>query len=348
MSGSSWALLCLSCFLPLAQGNAALPAPAQNAAAPASPGPTPQIFAPGVISGPGNDGSPTFSPDGHTLFFTRSTSHWTIILESHQVQGKWSTPMVASFSGEWPESSPAMSPDGVYIVFQTLRRAAAGPVSELWRVDRARAGWGTPARLPDTVNISSSVWKPSIAADGTLYFTNIGQDGSKRLFSSKYRNGAYETAQPLSFSDGKHQDVDPEIAPDGSFLVFCSAGRLDGAQKIISSSCAGRETDGGRLSRFGILAITRKRTDSAPMTNRISAQITGRSTSAAIASSGFTFRARMSKRKKTLSAWRAGITAIPTSGSFRFHRCSSRLPQRRQARSALPLTGIILVLVEFG
>ena len=68
MSRSSLALLCLSCFLPCAQGKAALPAPAQNAAAPSSPGPTPQIFAPGVISGPGNDGSPTFSPDGHTLF----------------------------------------------------------------------------------------------------------------------------------------------------------------------------------------------------------------------------------------------------------------------------------------
>jgi Tol biopolymer transport system component len=125
-----------------------------------------------------------------------------------------------------------MSPDGAYIVFQTLRRAAAGAVSELWRVDRARAGWGTPVRLPDTVNISSSVWKPSIAADGTLYFTNIGKDGNKRLFSSIYRNGTYKTAQPLSFFDGKHLDVDPEIAPDGSFLVFCSAGRLDGDTKI--------------------------------------------------------------------------------------------------------------------
>src|ERR1700722_7180103 len=95
MSRSSWALLCLSCFLPCAQGEVSLPASAQNAAVPSSPGPTPQIFAPGVISGPGNDGSPTFSPDGNTLFFTRSTSHWTIILESHQVQGKWSTPRVA-------------------------------------------------------------------------------------------------------------------------------------------------------------------------------------------------------------------------------------------------------------
>ena len=232
MSKAPWILVCLATFFSCAEVRATAFAPAEDgAAAPSFSGPTPQIFAPGIISGPGGDGSPTFSPDGKTLFFTRSTSHWTIILESHQVEGRWSAPSVAPFSGEWPESSPAMSPDGKYIVFQTSRRAEAGSVSELWRVDKAGPGWGKPVRLPDAVNISSSVWKPSIAADGTLYFTNIGKDGSKQLFSSQYRNETYETAQPLSFSDGKHVDVDPEIAPDGSFLVFCSSGRLDGDTK---------------------------------------------------------------------------------------------------------------------
>jgi hypothetical protein len=43
--------------------------------------PEPQVFAPGMISGPANDGAPTFSPDGTTLFFTRSNSNsnvWSI------------------------------------------------------------------------------------------------------------------------------------------------------------------------------------------------------------------------------------------------------------------------------
>ncbi len=34
-----------------------------------------------MISGPANDGAPTFSPDGTTLFFTRSNSNsnvWSI------------------------------------------------------------------------------------------------------------------------------------------------------------------------------------------------------------------------------------------------------------------------------
>ncbi|MDQ2835413.1 MAG: hypothetical protein M3Y50_17055 [Acidobacteriota bacterium] len=207
-----------------------------KASSPAA-GPAPQIFAPGVISGPGNDGSPTFAPDGKTLFFTRSSTHLSVILESHQLGGQWSKPVLASFSGVWPDSSPAMSPDGSYLVFQSTRPAAPlattpepgkpipGLVSNLWRVDRVGNGWSEPKRLPDTVNIGHSIWKPSVQADGTVYLTFIDDKGNKRLYSSRFVDGLYQAAQPLPFSDGATSDVDPEVAPDGSFLLFCSAGR---------------------------------------------------------------------------------------------------------------------------
>lgn len=70
-----------------------------------------------------------------------------------------------------------------------------------------------------------------MSSDGTIYFVAIDEKGRKRLFSSQYKNSKYEQAQPLPFSDGESSDVDPEIAPDGSFLVFCSAGRRKGDSK---------------------------------------------------------------------------------------------------------------------
>jgi hypothetical protein len=190
----------------------------------------PDIFAPGVISGPANDGSPTFSPDGNTLFFTRSTATWSVIVESHRTKGVWSEPVVAPFSGEWPDSSPGFAPDGTFVVFVSTRRndpklKVGAATSNLYKAVRTASGWGKPERLPDAVNIGPSIWKPSIATDGTIYFVAIDAKGGKRLWSAARKADSYQTAQPLPFSDGTLGDVDPEIAPDGSFLVFCSSGR---------------------------------------------------------------------------------------------------------------------------
>lgn len=195
----------------------------------AETGPAPEVFAPGVISGPGGDGSPSFTPDGNTLFFTRSAARWSAILESHRVGDQWSKPTLASFSGEWPDSSPAVSADGSFIVFaSTHRTGETGPngqpksASHLWRVDRQGAGWGTPHELPATVNFCPTIFRPSLATDGSLYFTAAEEGKELHLFRSLYRNGAYLKAEALTFSNGTVKDVDPEIAPDQSFVIFSS------------------------------------------------------------------------------------------------------------------------------
>lgn len=199
---------------------------------------TATLFAPGSISGPGNDWTPTFMPDGKTLYFTRSGPAWGFILESHAAGAGWSTPTIAPFSGDYPDSSATLAPDGSYIVFESQRPATPAlaaelkakhqglTVSAIWKSTREGAGWSAPERLPDTVNISTHIWKPSVAADGTVYFISKGDaDKNFRLYRSRYRDGQYAQAEPLPFSDGKTLDVDPAVSADGSYLVFSSAGR---------------------------------------------------------------------------------------------------------------------------
>ena len=100
----------------------------------------------------------------------------------------------------------------------------------LYKVVRTAKGWSRPVELPPVVNISPRVFKPSLAANGDLYFmadvqADMAQPPKWRLYRSALKDGAYQTAEPLSFSDGTTSDVDPGVAPDQSFLVFSSAGR---------------------------------------------------------------------------------------------------------------------------
>jgi len=199
----------------------------------------PEVFAPGVISGPAHDSAPAFTPDGDTVYFGRSSAAQSTILVSHRTASGWSKPEIAPFSGEWNDMEPAMAPDGAYLVFVSNRPAVAGapPIEgrfngavqkggQLWRVDRRGDGWSAPVRLPDAVNANTTVFAPSVAADGSLWFmTTDAASGRFRLFRSAWRDGAYQAPAPLPFSDGSATDVDPAVAPDESFVVFGSGRR---------------------------------------------------------------------------------------------------------------------------
>src|SRR5580698_9993225 len=129
----------------------------------------PEIFSPGVISGPAGEACPAFTPDGNTVYFDVGS----MILVSHRAQGLWSKPQIASFSGTWGDHDPAIAPDGSYIVYvsnrpldnsdKALSATAHGQVypnagGNLWRVARKRNGWKTPAHLPAAVNDSDRTY----------------------------------------------------------------------------------------------------------------------------------------------------------------------------------------------
>jgi Tol biopolymer transport system component len=206
-------------------------------AAPAQQLPAPVIFSPGVVSGPQNDGAPTFTPDGQSIYFERSYGKRSIIFESRRHGTSWSVPQVAEFSGPWSDQQPALSPDGRHMIFASARKevTTAHPndppktLAGLWSVDRTKSGWSAPIRLPGTVNISNLVFKPSIAGNSDLYFMSAATSGTDgpdwRLFRSAWIDGAYQTAQPLPFSSGPYFDVDPYVSPDRSYIIFSSRGR---------------------------------------------------------------------------------------------------------------------------
>lgn len=222
-------------ILAVAAATHAAPATTSSPAIFADP---PTVFAPGIISRASHEAAPAFTPDGRTVYFQRSTPSESTILVSHHVNGHWSKPVIASFSGKWSDMEPAMAPDGSYLIFSSSRPITPGgaPIDgffngkrhpgqggNLWRVDRHGNGWGKPYRLPAIINSGTSVFAPSIAGDGSLYFIHPDKStGHFRLYRSQWRNGHYLPPKPLPFSTGATTDVDPAVDPEERFLVFGS------------------------------------------------------------------------------------------------------------------------------
>lgn len=205
----------------------------------AQTGGSPKLFAAGIVSSAADDLSPAFTPDGKTVFFTRGNASSSMIMVSSFVNGQWSPPEIASFSGEWRDLEATMAPDGSFLVFASNRPAAAGgqPLEghydnksvpggggNLWRVDRSGQEWGTPQRLPDTINADTGTFSPSISADGSLYFMRPDNHvGGFHLYRSQFRSGAYSPPERLAIGDDTTEDVDPAVAADESYMVYSSS-----------------------------------------------------------------------------------------------------------------------------
>ena len=145
----------------------------------AVPSAEPTIFGAGVISTGDYDTHPAFTPDGRTLYFIRSTpdfNYWTILV-SHFANGRWSTPEIAPFSGQYADADPFITPDGSHLYFISNRPVTGKttPDLDIWMVEKTAKGWGEPQNLGVPVNSPGNEWYPTIAANGTIYFDRIAK-----------------------------------------------------------------------------------------------------------------------------------------------------------------------------
>jgi hypothetical protein len=200
----------------------------------------PVIFAPGVVSSEFMETTATFTPDGKIVYFTRSDMQFSdnTILESQLKNGKWSEPQVASFSGIWRDSEPNVSPDGKRLFFVSNRPVSAGgepitanfgnrtfPGANIWYVERkANGDWGEPVHIEGAMNEFKTVYNPSVARNGTLYFSGVLPDDptKNQIYKSVLANGVYGKPEKVSFSETKWNHMDPSVDPDERFMVFAS------------------------------------------------------------------------------------------------------------------------------
>jgi Tol biopolymer transport system component len=191
------------------------------------PGQSPVVFAAGIISLPQTrEGALSFSPDGKELFFTQSSADgdkWSIMTMQFQNE-KWTAPKVWEQSDRGNNSEAYIAPNGKDIYFNSNRGAPSEKGSgRIWKSTRTEKVWSKPVEVLGHITTDKGIWFPTISDSNNLYF-GAYLDSLRNLGKSDiYVKDLSSEQLPIrNFSsiNSPHEEWDPYIAPDESYLLF--------------------------------------------------------------------------------------------------------------------------------
>ena len=193
------------------------------------PGLMPEVFAPGIISTEATEGSSSFSNDGRFYLFARAGSAQEGIFIMELENGVWNKPRLAPFSAGKHDWDFMLAPDGktVFVASERPIRKGGSPLSDhqIWVSVRTNEDWSEPRLPPFPVNSAQHDSYPSVTKDGTLYFFSRrdGGLGNGDIYRAMKTNDQYAEVENLSRPINTiHHEVDPYIASDESYIIFCS------------------------------------------------------------------------------------------------------------------------------
>ncbi len=136
----------------------------------------------GNINSEHDEGAAAFSPDGRTMYFTRSRQEHdrTTGLEiwmSQRRDAQWDEPVPFEFETcdtICSYAHPSVSPDGRWLYFASDIPGGQGGY-DLWRVSLDRGG--APVNLGSSINTPGNEMFPSVRDNDTLYFSSDGHPG---------------------------------------------------------------------------------------------------------------------------------------------------------------------------
>ena len=198
------------------------------------PGLEPRIFAPGIVSTGLATRDVAMTPDGKELYFGVTLGGQSMIMVTKQVDGIWTEPAVAPFSGRSNDLEPAISPDGQRFFFLSSRPPAGQEekpgwaYQDIWVMDRLGDGWSEPSNLGPPINSDAPEFYPSVTEDGTVYFTRQRDDRVSVTMRSRLVDGVYAEPEELGpeVNCGTNR-YNVYVAPDESFAIVPAAGRED-------------------------------------------------------------------------------------------------------------------------
>ncbi|MCK7554931.1 hypothetical protein MKQ70_07900 [Chitinophaga sedimenti] len=190
------------------------------------PGMTPEIFAPGLVSLPGqHEFGSVFSRDGSTLYYGVD-KHGKA--ETRCFKTGWTKPQVILSDSIFSFNDPMLSPDENRLYFISDKSQGNGAKKrdyDIWYVEKAGEGWSAPVNAGAAINSDAHEYYVSFAQNGTMYFSsNRNAAGGFDIYTA---DGVQQPLPLDSNINTKEYEADVFVAPDESYLIFCAA-RPDG------------------------------------------------------------------------------------------------------------------------
>lgn len=131
-----------------------------------------------------DEGTPSLTPDGNNLFFTRCkvskrNKLGCQILYAKQSDQGWLTPKELELAADsMIVAHPAISADGTELYFVSNIPGGNGGL-DIWKLTREAGSddWSAPINLGTPINTPGNEMFPYIHPDGTLYFSSDGHPG---------------------------------------------------------------------------------------------------------------------------------------------------------------------------
>jgi hypothetical protein len=214
-------------------------------AAPPAP-PAPEINwaeLPAAVDQPGDEAWLTRSPDGQVILFGRHQPDYSDhhIYLTRLVDGAWTEPVEAPFTGGKDATAPHFAPDGRSVLFIASWAADGAPregdaaEGNVWRVTWDGTSWGEPQMLPAPINSPASEIDVVEVNGGVIYFSSMRTGGAGPApedARGNLANGAYPDlyravpdgaggyrVEPLPFNTERTEST-LYVTPDESLIVF--------------------------------------------------------------------------------------------------------------------------------
>ncbi|MGH9384350.1 MAG: TolB family protein [Vicinamibacterales bacterium] len=173
-----------------------------------------------------------FAPGGRTLYVSRWVDgldyrgrRRTRIFAHHFVDGQWSAAEPVSFSREFTDYQPVLSPDGSRLFF-TSTRPLPGTDTEtrqnIWYVDGTGGMWGPPQIVE---NLATPGWDGYAVPTrrGRLYFVSDRPGGRGAVdiwVADTTADGRYGEPVNVTALNSEHSDSDIFVDPEERYVIF--------------------------------------------------------------------------------------------------------------------------------